>query len=205
MLAPTYIADGLTEAGCDEAGRGALAGDLYAAAVIWDPAKPLPGINDSKQLAARKREELRRIIEQEAVAWAVGVATIEEVDRFNVLYASFLAMHRAVSALRIVPQRLLIDGNRFTPYPGIPHHCLVKGDTTYVSIAAASVLAKTHRDAYMHRLDAAYPQYGWVHNAGYPTKAHRSAIAKYGLSPYHRKTFHCLPGEPLFDSSDRVD
>ncbi len=205
MLAPTYIADGLTEAGCDEAGRGALAGDLYAAAVVWDPAKPLPGINDSKQLTARKREELRRIIEQEAVAWAVGVATIEEVDRFNVLYASFLAMHRAVSALRIVPQRLLIDGNRFTPYPGIPHHCLVKGDATYVSIAAASVLAKTHRDAYMHRLDATYPQYGWAHNAGYPTKAHRSAIAKYGLSPYHRKTFHCLPGEPLFDSSDRVD
>lgn len=205
MLTPTYIADGLTEAGCDEAGRGALAGDLYAAAVIWDPAKPLPGINDSKQLTARKREELRRIIEQEAVAWAVGVATIEEVDRFNVLYASFLAMHRAVSALRIVPQRLLIDGNRFTPYPGIPHHCLVKGDATYVSIAAASVLAKTHRDAYMHRLDAAFPQYGWAHNAGYPTKAHRSAIAKYGLSPYHRKTFHCLPGEPLFDSSDRVD
>ena len=205
MLAPTNIADGLTEAGCDEAGRGALAGDLYAAAVIWDPAKPLPGINDSKQLTARKREELRRIIEQEAVAWAVGVATINEVDRFNVLYASFLAMHRAVSALRIVPQRLLIDGNRFTPYPGIPHHCLVKGDATYVSIAASSVLAKTHRDAYMHRLDAAYPQYGWAHNAGYPTKAHRSAIAKYGLSPYHRKTFHCLPGEPLFVSSDRVD
>ena len=205
MLAPTNIADGLTEAGCDEAGRGALAGDLYAAAVVWDPAKPLPGINDSKQLTARTREELRRIIAQEAVAWAVGVATIEEVDRFNVLYASFLAMHRAVSALRIVPQRLLIDGNRFTPYPGIPHHCLVKGDATYVSIAAASVLAKTHRDAYMHRLDAAYPQYGWAHNAGYPTKAHRSAIAKYGLSPYHRKTFHCLPGEPLFDSSDRVD
>ncbi|GAB1251655.1 ribonuclease HII [Porphyromonas miyakawae] len=204
MLAPYFINDGLLEAGCDEAGRGALVGGVYAAAVIWDPEIALPGINDSKQLTKHQRNKLRTLIEQEAIAWAVGVATQEEIDRINILHASFLAMHRAIQALQQIPDRLLIDGNRFTPYPSIPHRCIVKGDATLLPIAAASILAKTHRDEYMDRLAIEYPQYGWEHNAGYPTKEHRAAIARYGLTQYHRKSFRCLPEENLFVEKDSV-
>lgn len=192
MLLP-YMEAGRIEAGCDEAGRGCLAGAVYAAAVILPPDFHNEELNDSKQLSERRRYALRPIIEAEAVAWAVGVVTPEEIDRINILKASFLAMHRAIEQLKVRPEHLLIDGNRFTPYPGIGHTTVVKGDGKYLSIAAASVLAKTYRDDYMNRLATEYPEYAWDVNKGYPTKAHREAIRQYGITPYHRKTFRLLP------------
>lgn len=192
MLLP-YLEAGRIEAGCDEAGRGCLAGAVYAAAVILPPDFHNEELNDSKQLSEKQRYALRLVIEEAAVAWAVGVVDPEEIDRINILKASFLAMHRAIDQLRVRPEHLLIDGNRFTPYPGIGHTTVVKGDGKYLSIAAASVLAKTYRDDYMNRLAAEYPQYAWDMNKGYPTKAHREAIRRYGITPYHRKTFRLLP------------
>ena len=192
MLLP-YMEAGRIEAGCDEAGRGCLAGAVYAAAVILPPDFHNDELNDSKQLSERRRYALRPIIEAEAVAWAVGVVTPEEIDRINILKASFLAMHRAIEQLKVRPEHLLIDGNRFTPYPGIGHTTVVKGDGKYLSIAAASILAKTYRDDYMNRLATEYPEYAWDVNKGYPTKAHREAIRQYGITPYHRKTFRLLP------------
>ena len=192
MLLP-YMEAGRIEAGCDEAGRGCLAGAVYAAAVILPPDFHNDELNDSKQLSERRRYALRPIIEAEAVAWAVGVVTPEEIDRINILKASFLAMHRAIEQLKVRPEHLLIDGNRFTPYPGIGHTTVVKGDGKYLSIAAASVLAKTYRDDYMNRLATEYYEYAWDVNKGYPTKAHREAIRQYGITPYHRKTFRLLP------------
>ena len=192
MLLP-YMEAGRIEAGCDEAGRGCLAGAVYAAAVILPPDFHNDELNDSTQLSERRRYALRPIIEAEAVAWAVGVVTPEEIDRINILKASFLAMHRAIEQLKVRPEHLLIDGNRFTPYPGIGHTTVVKGDGKYLSIAAASVLAKTYRDDYMNRLATEYPEYAWDVNKGYPTKAHREAIRQYGITPYHRKTFRLLP------------
>lgn len=183
------------EAGCDEAGRGCLAGDVFAAAVILPPdfgekkGSCAELLNDSKQLGEQQRYALRPLIEREALAWAVGTASVREIDEINILNASFLAMHRAIKALGVVPRHLLIDGNRFTPYPGIPHTTVVKGDGKYLSIAAASILAKTYRDDYMTRLDKEHPMYRWKENKGYPTQAHRLAIQAYGLTSYHRKTF----------------
>ena len=192
MLLPYLEADRI-EAGCDEAGRGCLAGSVYAAAVILPPDFYNEDLNDSKQLSEKKRYALRPIIEREAIAWAVGVVTPEEIDKINILKASFLAMHRAIEQLNKKPEHLLIDGNRFIPYPKIPHTTVVKGDGKYLSIAAASILAKTYRDDYMHQLALEYPEYHWEENKGYPTKAHREAIRKYGITPYHRKTFTLLP------------
>lgn len=192
MLLP-YLEAGRIEAGCDEAGRGCLAGAVFAAAVILPPDFRNDDLNDSKQLSEKKRYLLRPLIEREAVAWAVGIVGPEEIDRINILKASFLAMHRAVEQLRTVPGHLLIDGNRFTPYPGIGHTTVVKGDGKYLSIAAASVLAKTYRDDYMNDLAAEYPAYGWTANKGYPTRQHREAIRQHGITPYHRKTFTLLP------------
>ena len=196
MLLP-YKTAGCIEAGCDEAGRGCLAGAVYAAAVILPPDFKNELLNDSKQLTEHQRYELRPIIEREAVAWAVGIVSPEEIDRINILKASFLAMHRAIETLRTTPEALLIDGNRFTPYPGIPHSCEIKGDGRYMSIAAASVLAKTYRDDYMMQLHAQYPQYRWDENKGYPTRAHRDAIREFGPTPYHRKTFRLLNDQQL--------
>ena len=191
MLLP-YLHEDLIEAGCDEAGRGCLAGAVYAAAVILPPDFRNELLNDSKQLTARQRYDLRPVIQREALAWAVGVVSPQEIDEINILNASFLAMHRAVDALKVRPQHLLIDGNRFRPYPGIPHTTVVKGDGKYLSIAAASVLAKTYRDDYMLRLHAEYPDYGWDRNKGYPTREHRAAIALHGTTPYHRRSFNLL-------------
>lgn len=191
MLLP-YMNSGVVEAGCDEAGRGCLAGAVYAAAVVLPPDFRNDLLNDSKQLSEKQRYALRPLIEQEAVAWAVGIVTPEEIDRINILNASFLAMHRAIEQLAVTPQHLLIDGNRFKPYPHIPHTCVVKGDGKFEAIAAASILAKTYRDDYMNELHEKYPMYGWKSNKGYPTKAHRAAIAQYGPSPYHRLSFQLL-------------
>lgn len=191
MLLP-YLHPDLIEAGCDEAGRGCLAGAVYAAAVILPPDFRNELLNDSKQLSERQRYDLRPVIEREALAWAVGVVSPEEIDHINILNASFLAMHRAIDALKVRPQHLLIDGNRFRPYPGVPHTTVVKGDGKYLSIAAASVLAKTYRDDYMLRLHAQYPDYGWDRNKGYPTARHRAAIAQHGATPYHRRSFNLL-------------
>ena len=190
-----FMHQGLIEAGCDEAGRGCLAGAVYAAAVILPADYSNPRLNDSKQLTERQRYALREEVERDALAWAVGVVTPEEIDRINILNASFLAMHRAVSALKLRPQHLLIDGNRFRPYEEIPHTTVVKGDGKYLSIAAASILAKTYRDDYMLRLAEEYPCYDWQHNKGYPTAKHRAAIAAHGATPYHRQSFNLL-GEP---------
>lgn len=187
-----FLEAGRVEAGCDEAGRGCLAGPVYAAAVILPPDFQNELLNDSKQLTERQRYALRPVIEQEAVAWAVGVVTNEEIDKINILAASILAMHRAVDGLKVRPQHLLIDGNRFKPYPGIPHTTIVKGDATMMSIAAASVLAKTYRDDFMNGIAGQYPQYDWLSNKGYPTAKHRAAIKEYGTTPYHRMTFNLL-------------
>ena len=192
MLLP-YLEANRLEAGCDEAGRGCLAGSVYAAAVILPPDFQNEDLNDSKQLSEKKRYALRPIIEREAIAWAVGVVTPEEIDKINILKASFLAMHRAIEQLKVKPEHLLIDGNRFTPYPNIPHTTVVKGDGKYLSIAAASILAKTYRDDYMNQLAEECPDYHWVENKGYPTKSHREAIRKFGITPYHRKSFTLLP------------
>ena len=188
-LCPTFGHEGLIECGCDEAGRGCLAGPVVAAAVILPEDFAHPLLNDSKQLTERQRELLRPIIEQEALAWGVGSVSPEEIDQINILRASFLAMHRAIDDLILRPQLLLIDGNRFTPYPDIPHECIVGGDGKYMSIAAASVLAKTHRDALMLSLATEYPGYGLEGHKGYPTPAHKEAIRRLGLTPIHRKTF----------------
>lgn len=192
MLLP-YLDIDRIEAGCDEAGRGCLAGSVFAAAVILPRDFKNEDLNDSKQLSEKKRYALRPVIEREAIAWAVGIVTPEEIDRINILNASFLAMHRAIDRLQVKPAHLLIDGNRFNPYPGIPHTTVVKGDGKYLSIAAASILAKTYRDDYMNELDRDYPAYRWKENKGYPTRAHREAIRATGISPYHRKTFTLLP------------
>ena len=183
------------EAGCDEAGRGCLAGDVYAAAVIFPPDYQNPDINDSKQLTAVHRHKLRIQIERDALAWAVGVVTVAEIDRMNILNASILAMHRALDALKVRPQYIIVDGNRFAPYGQIPSVTIVKGDGKYLSIAAASILAKTYRDDYMDRIHQEYPEYGWDCNKGYPTKDHREAIFRLGPTPYHRKSFRLLACE----------
>ena len=191
MLLP-YLEQGRIEAGCDEAGRGCLAGPVFAAAVILPEGYCNELLNDSKKLTEHRRDELRAIIERDALAWAVGVVTAEEIDHINILNASFLAMHRAVDALTVRPEHLLIDGNRFKPYHDTPHTCIVKGDGKMMNIAAASILAKTHRDEFMARIHEEFPQYAWNINKGYPTKAHRAAISQYGPSPYHRKSFRLL-------------
>ena len=192
MLLP-YLEANRIEAGCDEAGRGCLAGSVFAAAVILPPDFKNDDLNDSKQLSEKKRYALRPVIEKEAIAWAVGIVTPEEIDKINILKASFLAMHRAIDQLQVRPEHLLIDGNRFTPYPDIKHTTVVKGDGKYLSIAAASILAKTYRDDYLDELAKEYPDYHWTENKGYPTKAHREAIRTIGITPYHRKTFTLLP------------
>lgn len=191
-----YRTEGVIEAGCDEAGRGCLAGDVYAAAVILPPDFQNELLNDSKQLNEAQRYQLREIIEREAIAWAVGIVTAEEIDKINILRASILAMHRAIDGLKVRPEHLLVDGNKFTPYSGITHNTVVKGDATYMSIAAASILAKTYRDDYMLRIAEEYPMYDWKSNKGYPTAKHRAAIREYGTTPYHRMTFNLLSEEP---------
>ena len=191
MLLP-YLDPTKVEAGCDEAGRGCLAGSVFAAAVILPPDFESELLNDSKKLTEKQRYALRPLIEKEALAWAVGIVTPEEIDEINILNASFLAMHRAVEQLQIAPNHLLIDGNRFTPYPNIPHTCVIKGDGKYLSIAAASVLAKTYRDDYMEALHAEFDCYDWKQNKGYPTRKHREAIRQHGTTPYHRMTFALL-------------
>lgn len=199
-----YYYEGVIEAGCDEAGRGCLAGSVYAAAVILPPDYVNEDLNDSKQLTDRRRKMLREQIERDAVAWAVGIVTPEEIDQINILNASILAMHRALDQLKVRPEAVIVDGNRFKPYSPplpkgakpLPHTCIVKGDGKYLSIAAASILAKTYRDDYMDRLAEEYPQYDWLSNKGYPTKKHREAIRQYGITSYHRKTFKPLPDPP---------
>lgn len=180
---------GVVEAGCDEAGRGCLAGSVFAAAVILPEGYANADLNDSKKLTPRRRYELREVIERDALAWAVGEVTPGEIDEINILNASFLAMHRALDALRLRPEAIIVDGNRFKPYHDVPYNTIVKGDGKYLSIAAASILAKTYRDDYMDRLADEYPQYDWKSNKGYPTAKHREAIARHGLTPVHRKTF----------------
>ena len=197
-----YLIAGRVEAGCDEAGRGCLAGPVTAAAVILPPDFSNDMINDSKQLTERQRELLRPVIEREALAWAVAMVSPQEIDRINILRASIMAMHRALDQLAVRPEGILVDGNRFFPYHDIPHTTIIKGDGKMLSIAAASILAKTHRDEYMRQLDKEYPQYGWARNKGYPTPDHRAAIARHGVSPYHRRTFQLLPQPTLFDSID---
>ncbi|MCI7273082.1 ribonuclease HII [bacterium] len=189
MLATIYNKEGLLEAGCDEAGRGCLAGSVFAAAVIFPPDYSNSELNDSKQLTARKRYALRDIICRDALAWAVASVEPEEIDRINILNASILAMHRALDRLTLRPGYVIVDGNRFKPYGEVPHTTIVKGDGKYLSIAAASILAKTCRDDYMLRLHEQYPWYGWDRNAGYPTKLHREGILSHGLTPYHRRSF----------------
>lgn len=194
----SHYHDGLMEAGCDEAGRGCLAGSVYAAAVILPDGYRNDDINDSKQLTERQRYRLRTVIEHDALAWAVGIVSAEEIDRINILNASILAMHRALDALTVRPQAVIVDGNRFKPYHSLPYQTIVKGDAKYLSIAAAAILAKTYRDDYMTDLDAHYPQYGWRINKGYPTRQHREAIHRHGISPHHRRTFNLLGSNELF-------
>ena len=199
MLESHYY-EGLVEAGCDEAGRGCLAGSVYAAAVIlpFDYQNEL--LNDSKKVTSKKRYALREAIEKDAVAWAVGVVTPEEIDRINILNASFLAMHRALDQLKVRPQAIIVDGNRFKPYQDLPSTTIVKGDGKFLSIAAASILAKTYRDDYMFSLAEEYPQYDWQSNMGYPTQKHRQAIREHGITPYHRKSYNLLgDGQLSFD------
>lgn len=191
MLRNNYY-EGMVEAGCDEAGRGCLAGSVYAAAVILPPDYHNELLNDSKQLTEKRRYALREAIQRDAVAWAVGVVTPEEIDNINILNASILAMHRALDQLAVRPEAVIVDGNRFKPYGNVPFSTIVKGDGKYLSIAAASILAKTYRDDYMGKLDEEYPQYDWKGNKGYPTKKHRDAIRKFGTTPYHRRTFNLL-------------
>ena len=188
-----YFEKGRLEAGCDEAGRGCLAGPVVAAAVILPPRFNHPLLNDSKKLTETQRNVLRHIIEKKALAWAVGLLTNEEIDEINILNASFMAMHKAIRQLSTTPDLLLIDGNRFHAYPSIPHQCIIKGDGKYRSIAAASILAKTHRDEIMATCHQRYPVYGWNQNKGYPTPKHRDAIREHGSSPLHRLSFRLLP------------
>ena len=199
MLKSHYYTD-LVEAGCDEAGRGCLAGSVYAAAVILPPDYDNALLNDSKKLTEKRRYALRDDIIRDAVAWAVGVVTPEEIDRINILRASFLAMHRALDQLKVRPEAVIVDGNRFTPYLDLPYTTIVKGDGKYQSIAAASILAKTFRDDYMDALAKEYPYYDWQSNKGYPTRAHREGIRLHGISPYHRKSYNLLgDGQLSFD------
>ena len=196
----SHFYQGKIEAGCDEAGRGCLAGSVFAAAVIFPENYHNDELNDSKQLTDRRRKLLREVIEREATAWAVGIVTSEEIDKINILNASILAMHRALDQLNVRPEAIIVDGNRFKPYRtvvngktvDIPYTTIVKGDGKYLSIAAASILAKTYRDDYMDELAQQYPQYDWMSNKGYPTKKHRQAIREYGITPFHRKTFNLL-------------
>ena len=196
MLLPFYHKD-VIEAGCDEAGRGCLAGPVYAAAVILPPDYRNDLLNDSKQLSEKRRYQLREVIEREALAWAVGVVDNQEIDRINILRSSILAMHRALDALSLRPQAVIVDGNRFKPYGGLPYTTIVKGDGKYLSIAAASILAKTYRDDYMNALHQEYPQYDWAGNKGYPTARHREAIRQYGTTPYHRMSYNLLGSREL--------
>lgn len=199
-LSPYHI-KGLVEAGCDEAGRGCLAGPVVAAAVIlpkgWDP-----GLNDSKQLSEKKRDALRIEIEEKAESWGVGIVSPEEIDEINILNASFLAMHRALDQLTTTPESILVDGNRFNPYKDISYHCMIKGDGRFLSIAAASVLAKTHRDELMYTAHEQHPEYNWKKNKGYPTVEHRDAIRKYGATDLHRNSFKLLPEQLSLDFFD---
>ena len=190
-----YYRKGVMEAGCDEAGRGCLAGPVVAAAVILPPRFDHPLLNDSKKMSEKQRELLRPIIEEKALAWAVGIVCVSEIDEINILNASFLAMHRAIAQLAMKPELLLIDGNRFKPYPEINHACIIKGDSKYRSIAAASILAKTHRDTIMSELHTEFPTYGWSKNKGYPTIDHREAIRSVGPCEHHRMTFALLPSQ----------
>ena len=192
-----YYEQGRVEAGCDEAGRGCLAGSVYAAAVILPADYDNPDLNDSKQMSHSRRYALRQQIMDDAVAWAVGVVTPEEIDQINILNASILAMHRALDQLGVRPEAVIVDGNRFKPYRDLPYTTIVKGDGKYLSIAAASILAKTYRDDYMDRLAEDYPQYDWKSNKGYPTKKHRQAIRECGITPFHRRSFTLLPPEEL--------
>ena len=202
MLASHYY-EGKIEAGCDEAGRGCLAGSVYAAAVILPEGYQNELLNDSKQLSEKKRYQLREIIERDAVVWAVGIVTPEEIDKINILNASILAMHRALDQLKVRPEAIIVDGNRFKKYQNIPHTTIVKGDGKYLAIAAASILAKTYRDDYMNQLAEEYPQYDWLSNKGYPTKKHRDAIRQYGITPYHRKSYNLLgDGQLSLDFGD---
>ena len=188
MLKP-YFQKNTIEAGCDEAGRGCLAGPVYAAAVILPPDYKNEMLNDSKQLSEKKRDELRAEIERDAISFCVASMDNNEIDQINILKASILSMHKAVSGLTVIPQMLLIDGNKFIPYENIPHKCIVKGDATYMSIAAASILAKTYRDEFMYKIAKEFPEYHWDENKGYPTKAHRAAIMEYGITKYHRISY----------------
>lgn len=197
MLLSHYYPDHLLEAGCDEAGRGCLAGSVYAAAVIFPHDYENPLLNDSKQLSERRRYELRGVIERDALAWAVGIVTAAEIDRINILNASILAMHRALDGLSVRPEAVIADGNRFKPYSGLPCTTIVKGDGKYLSIAAASILAKTYRDDYMNTLAKEYPCYDWSSNKGYPTSKHREAIRLHGPSPYHRMSYNLLGSREL--------
>ena len=197
-LLSTYNNEELVEAGCDEAGRGCLAGSVYAAAVIFPKGYANDELNDSKKLSPKRRYALREVIVRDALSWAVGVVTPQEIDKINILNASILAMHRALEKLEPQPQFVIVDGNRFKPYGNIAFKTIVKGDGKYLSIAAASILSKTFRDDYMHGLNEEFPQYGWDKNAGYPTRAHRAAIAAYGITPYHRRSFALLPEGNLF-------
>ena len=196
MLAP-YFHKGVIEAGCDEAGRGCLAGPVYAAAVVLPPDFENALLNDSKQLSEKNRYALREVIEREALAWAVGVVDNREIDKINILRASILAMHRALDGLKVRPQEIIVDGNRFSPYGNLPATTIVKGDGKYMSIADASILAKTYRDDCMRRLHEEFPQYHWDSNKGYPAPAHREAIRRCGTSPYHRLTFNLLGTQQL--------
>lgn len=184
---------GLIEAGCDEAGRGCLAGSVYAAAVIFPENYSNSELNDSKKLTAHKRYALREAIERDATAWALGIVTAQEIDQLNILNASILAMHRALDGLKVRPEAVIVDGNRFKPYHDLPYTTIIKGDGNRLSIAAASILAKTYRDDYMLELSKEYPQYGWQQNKGYPTRQHREAIRLYGITPYHRRSFNLTP------------
>lgn len=190
-----YFHKTLVEAGCDEAGRGCLAGPVHAAAVILPKNFKNKLLDDSKKLTDKQRKELRPIIEESAIAWAVGIVSVEEIDEINILNASFLAMHRALDQLKTIPESLLIDGNRFKKYKSIPHNCIIQGDGIYLSIAAASILAKTYRDDLMDELHEQFPQYDWLHNRAYATASHRKAIQEYGITEHHRKSFKQLPDQ----------
>lgn len=197
----SFHTGGVTEAGCDEAGRGCIAGPVFAAAVILPPDFQHAALDDSKLLHVSSRERLRQVVEQEALAWGVGMADEKEIDEINILNASILAMHRALGKLKILPGHLIIDGNRFKPYGKLIHTCIVKGDGLYASIAAASILAKTYRDSYMKDLHRQYPVYGWERNKGYPTREHRRALAEHGPSPHHRRSFRLLNDQLALDFS----
>jgi len=200
MLEP-YHTEGVIEAGCDEAGRGCIAGPVVAAAVILPPDYRNPRINDSKKLSPKSRESLRNTVETDALAFGIGVVDEKEIDRINILNASILAMQKALEKLMPVPQHLIIDGNRFKAWKELPYHCIIKGDSKYISIAAASILAKTYRDAFMETLHYQYPEYAWLSNMGYPTRKHREAVLKYGPTPYHRRSFKLLDEQMKLDFS----